>query len=84
MPEESLNNQRLYDPVFPLILYSQTLTTTQSEGNFSPQCGQNDSPFFISSEKPVANKPAGKAKNPIPKMAEMEPNNFPREVIGKM
>jgi len=24
MPEESLNNQRLYDPVLPLILHSQT------------------------------------------------------------
>ena len=52
--------------------------------NFSPQCGQYVFAFSSSSEKPDANRPAGKANNPIPNIAEIEPNNFPIEVIGKM
>ena len=58
--------------------------TTQPTYNFSPQCGQYVFSFSISSEKPEANKPAGKAKKPIPKIAEMEPKNFPRVVIGNI
>ena len=36
------------------------------------------------SEKPDASKPAGKAKNPIPKIADTDPKNFPKGVIGKI
>ena len=67
-----------------MVYSSNNLLWDWATYNFSPQLGQYFFSFPISSEKPVANKAAGKAKNPIPKIADIDPKIFPREVIGVM